>query len=126
MNENKTLITDYLRAMSGRSKPAGLVQKYVADPSLAAHIAETEAAFPNYEIAVEDAIAEGDLVSVRAKFRGVHGGLFAGIAATGATVSAGLIIIYRVADGRIVEHWMQFDRMALLEQLQDAIVGTRA
>ncbi len=126
MNENKTLITDYLRAMSGRSKPADLVQKYVADPALAAHIAETEAAFPNYEIAVEDTIAERDLVSVRAKFRGIHQGFFAGIAATGATVSAGLIIIYRVANGRIVEHWMQFDRLALLEQLQGATVGTRA
>ena len=37
------------------------------------HARETETAFPNYEIAVEDTIAERDLVSVRAKFRGVHG-----------------------------------------------------
>jgi len=125
MNENKTLITDYLRAMSGRSKPADLVQKYVADPVLAAHIAETEAAFPNYEIVVEETIAEGDLVTVRAKFRGVHGGLFAGIGATGVTVSAGLIIIYRVVNGRIGEHWMEVDRLALLEQLRDATVGPR-
>jgi len=25
-----------------------------------------------------------------------------------------------------VEHWMQFDRLALLEQLQNAVVGTQS
>jgi predicted ester cyclase len=31
-----------------------------------------------------------------------------------------------VVNGRIGEHWMEFDRLALLEQLRDATVGTRA
>src|SRR4051812_31508225 len=102
MQENKTFIIDYLRALSGRSKPTATIQKYVADADLATHIVETEAAFPNYEIVADQIIAEQDLVVVRGRFRGLHKGSFAGIEPTGSTVSAGLIIIYRIENSRIV------------------------
>ena len=118
MSENKTLITDYLRALSGRPKTPDLVRMYVADERLAKHIADVEAAFPSYEIFVEDMLADRDMVVVRGKFSGVHRGLFAGIGPTGSSASAGLIIIYRIENGRIVDHWMQFDLFTLLQQLQ--------
>jgi len=120
MNENKDLITEYLRALSGRAKNPELVGKYVTDPKLAAHIAEVEAAFPAYELIAEDVLSEGDKVVVRGTFRGVHQSLFAGIEPTGKQVSAGLIIIYRIDNGRIAEHWMQFDLFTLLQQLQSS------
>jgi predicted ester cyclase len=90
----------------------------VADEVLAKHIADSEAAFPNYELIAEEMAAEGDLVVVRGEFRGVHLGPFAGIEPTGKAVSAGLIIIYKVQNGKIVNHWMQFDTFSLLQQLQ--------
>ena len=115
---NKNLILDYLRTLSGQPKTPDLVAKYVADEHLAQHIAETEAAFPRYEIAIDDVLAEGEKVVVRGTFHGVHAGPFAGIAPTGRTVSAGLIIIYEISGGRIVDHWMQFDGASLMQQLQ--------
>ena len=118
MTEPKTLITDYLRTLSGQPKPAELVRRYVADERLTKHIAEIEAAFPSYEIIIEDLLAEGDKVVVRGEFKGIHRGPFAGIEPTGKSVSAGLIIIYAIAGGRIVDHWMQFDLFTLLQQLQ--------
>ncbi len=118
MTEPKTLITDYLRTLSGQPKPPNLVRRYVADERLAKHIAEIEAAFPSYEILIEDLLAEGDKVVVRGEFRGIHRGPFAGIEPTGKSVSAGLIVIYAIASGRIVDHWMQFDLFTLLRQLQ--------
>ena len=118
MTEPKTLITDYLRTLSGQPKPLELVRRYVADERLARHIAEIEAAFPSYEIIIEDLLAEGDKVVVRGEFQGIHRGPFAGIEPTGKSVSAGLIIIYAIASGRIVDHWMQFDLFTLLQQLQ--------
>ncbi len=118
MIENKTLITDYLRTLSGQPKKPDLVRQYVADERLAKHIADVEAAFPNYEIIIEDLLAEGDKVVVRGNFRGIHRGPFAGIEATGKSVSAGLMIIYCIANGRIIDHWMQFDMLMLLQQLQ--------
>ena len=42
----------------------------MADAKLAEHIAICEAAFPNYNLAIEDLIAEGDLVVLRATFMG--------------------------------------------------------
>lgn len=118
MSDNKNLITEYLDALSGHAKTSELVSKYVADEKLAAHIAEVEKAFPRYQILSEDMLSERDLVAVRATFRGEHVGTFAGIGPTGRMVSAGLIIIYRVENGRIAEHWMQFDLFSLLQQLQ--------
>ena len=118
MIENKTLITDYLRTLSGRPKTPDLVRQFVADEGLAQHIADVEAAFPNYEIIQEDMLEEGDKVVVRGNFHGIHRGVFAGIEPTGKSVSAGLIIIYRIANGLIIDHWMQFDLFTLLQQLE--------
>jgi len=120
MLENKNLINDYLRTLSGRAKTQELVRRFVADEALAKHIADVEAAFPNYEIITKDMLAEGDKVVVRGDFRGTHRGQFAGIEPTGKNVSAELIIIYAVRGGKIVDHWMQFDMLTLFEQLRSS------
>jgi predicted ester cyclase len=119
MGSNKTLISNYLRTLSGQPKTPDMVRRYVDDVRLVEHIAAVEAAFPNYQIHVDDMLAERDMVVVRGRFEGLHRGPFAGIEATGRSVSAGLIIIYRVENNRIVDHWMQFDTSALLQQLQE-------
>ncbi len=115
---NKQLIASYLSALSGKAKTPELVVQFVSDPDLVKHIQDVEAAFPAYELIPEETIAEGDLVVVRAVFRGVHRGIFAGISPTGRAVSAGLMIVYRIADGRIAQHWMQFDMFGLMTQLK--------
>lgn len=117
---NKQLISSYLSALSGKAKTPELVAPFVSDPDLVKHIQDVEAAFPAYELIPEETIAEGDLVAVRALFRGVHRGTFAGISPTGRAVSAGLMIVYRITDGRIAQHWMQFDMFGLMTQLKGA------
>ncbi len=118
--ECKQLVGRYLQALSGQRKTPELVAEFVTDPHLAAHIRDVEAAFPEYELIADDLIAERDLVAMRGTFHGVHRGPFAGIPATAAAVSAPLMIVYRVRDNRIVEHWMQFDGAAVVSQLQQA------
>jgi predicted ester cyclase len=117
---NKEFVTEYLRSLSGQTKTPELVARFVSDRALAEHIHQAEAAFPSYEIEVDEMIAERDLVALRGTFRGVHQGTFAGVPATGRRVSAGLMIFYRINDRRIVEHWMQFDTAALIAQLSEA------
>src|SRR4051812_48681507 len=127
MSDPRSLVTEYLRALTGQPKTPALVHQYVSDDRLARHIAEVEAAFPHYEILIEDMLAEGNKVVVRGEFRGIHrGSQFAGIEPTGNPVSAGLIIIYAVADGRIANHWMQFDLFTLMQQLQTSVAGQPA
>jgi predicted ester cyclase len=117
MEENKRLVKRFFEAVSGKAKPRELLAQFVADEELIQHILMMEGALPHYEIKAEDLIAEGDKVGVRAKVRAEHRGALMGIAPTGREVSQEGLIIYEIAGGRIVRHWMRFDRLELLEQI---------
>ena len=75
------------------------------------------AAFPDWHVVVDDLIAEGEKVVVRATGHGTHTGEFMGVAPTGKRVSVTWIAIYRVADGKLAEHWQNIDDLGLLKQL---------
>ncbi len=114
---NRQFIEEYFHALTSQPKTEALMDRYIADPLLKEHIRQAEAAFPGYRLDADQIIAEGDSVAVRATMRGTHGGPFAGIAPTGKPVSASLMLFYRIADGRIAQHWMHLDTGALLAQL---------
>jgi len=115
--DSKQLIQEYFNALSGQPKTEKLVDRFVSDPGLKEHIRVAEAAFPEYELIPSLIVAESDLVAARCTFRGVHKGEFARIPPTGRRVSMDLMIFYRIADGRIAEHWIQMDTPDLIEQL---------
>ncbi|MBI1761754.1 MAG: ester cyclase [Acidobacteria bacterium] len=117
VTENKNLVTRYFTALSGQPKPEALVRQYTNDPALLGHVAFFEAAFPRYELFADDLLAEGDKVTVRARFAGVQRGDLMGSAPTGKAVALPFIIIYRIADGLIAEHWMAVDQLDLMKQL---------
>ncbi len=75
------------------------------------------AAFPDFTFTVEDMIAEGDKVASRISTRGTHKGDFQGIPATGKQVTQTGIDILRIAGGKVVERWGEFDNLGLLQQL---------
>jgi predicted ester cyclase len=119
--DNKRFVSEYLAALSGNPKSTDLIERYVTDPALVEHITQVEAAFPGYELIAHQMVAENDLVVVRGTFRGKHSGApFAGIEPSGKDASGDLMIIYRIENGRIAQHWLQFDFPALLAQLQPA------
>jgi steroid delta-isomerase-like uncharacterized protein len=66
---------------------------------------EAREGFPDLTIAVEEVMAEGDKVTARVTMRGTHQGEFQGIAPTGRRVEVRAIDIFRIEDGKIVEHW---------------------
>ena len=119
VSENKAFISRYLDAINGKEKPAAVVDQFIseADALLKQHIAGYEAGFPRYALDVEDMIAEADKVVLRFTFRATYGGGFMDIPATGQQVAMPGIIIYRIADGKIVEHWMLVDSAVLMQQL---------
>jgi len=115
--DNLQVIREYVAALSGQAKTEAIVSRFVVDPALKEHIRQAEAAFPLYRIDVAQLIGEGDTVALRGMFRGVQKGEFAGVPATGRTVSADLMLFYRLEDAKIVEHWMVLDTAALMGQL---------
>jgi predicted ester cyclase len=75
------------------------------------------AAFPDGQTSTEDLIAEGDRVVERTSFRGTNTGSFLGAPPTGKPVQASSISIYRIANGKIVEHWGENDVTGVMVQL---------
>ena len=75
------------------------------------------AAFPDGQTTTDDLIAEGDKVVERFTLVGTHKGEFLGIPATGKQVRVTGMSIFRIANGKIVEHWGENDGMGLLMQL---------
>ena len=74
-------------------------------------------AFPNMMIVVEDMVAEGDKVAARCSVRGRHEGDFRGFAATQSPVDFTGMTIVRIANGKIVEAWNNFDFLTLNKQV---------
>jgi predicted ester cyclase len=115
--ENKDFIRKYFEAISGKPKPPELVDQYVSEQTLKDHIAMYEAAFPGYELHIEQMIAEGDLVSVIGRASGTHQGPFMGMSATGKSWDVPIHITYQVKNGKVVDHWLLVDTAAFMQQL---------
>jgi predicted ester cyclase len=79
-----------------------------ATDGLAAYIDRLEAfctAFPDYRWELQNLVVQEDMIAARLIGRGTHTGPFAGIAPTGRTVSTQELVMYRFADGKIVQCW---------------------
>ena len=63
------------------------------------------AAFPNGLITTDGLIAEGDQVVERFSFRGTNTGSLMHSPATGKNVTFTGVSVFRIANGKIVEHW---------------------
>jgi len=74
-------------------------------------------AFPDFNVAIKDIIAEGDKVCVRLQETGTHRGEYHGLTPTGNKFSYTVIAIWRIVEGKIVEAWIVYDQMDFLKQL---------
>src|SRR5260221_10253574 len=73
--------------------------------------------FPDYHFELEDLIAEGDKVVARLTVSGSHRGEMMGLAPTGKRIQTSGIEVFRVADGKLAEHWATFDALGMLLQI---------
>jgi len=69
---------------------------------------------------IEDQVAEGDRVVTRWTFSGCQTKDLPGIPSHGRCFSVDGITISRVADGKIVEEWVNMDTLGMRQQLGDA------
>jgi predicted ester cyclase len=80
----------------------------------------TLAVFPDLHVETNDLIAEGDRVVERWTQTMTHTGapFFIGnLPASGKRITTTGISIYRIADGKIVEHWANMDFFGVLQQV---------
>jgi len=74
-------------------------------------------AFPDLQLTIEDAIAEGDKVAMRLQAAGVNQGSLMGLPATGKYAAWSVMNIHRIVDGKLVEHWWNSDDLSMMQQL---------
>jgi predicted ester cyclase len=80
-------------------------------------VAMFRAAFPDLHVTFEEELADGDFVIHRGYVTGTHQGEFQGIPPTGKQVKMKTLDIWRVANGKAVENWVQMDMLGLMQQL---------
>ena len=115
---NKTIVRRFLEDGVNSGSMAALDQ-YVANASLKQHVLGLRAAFPDFQFTIREQIANatGDTIVVRVTGQGTHRGEFQGIAPTGQRVKVPGLVIYHVANGKIVDHMSQADTLGLVEKL---------
>lgn len=74
-------------------------------------------AFSDLRLTVEDMIAEGETVVARWSCRGAHKGDLNGIAPTGKQFVISGVSIVRFTGGKMVEGWINWDALGLMQQL---------
>jgi predicted ester cyclase len=117
LKKNKEFIMGYINATSGSLKTRELLEKYNGDPGLVDNILFMDSVFPKYEVLVDEIMAEGDRVMVRARLKGRHDGEFLGIPPTHREVEAPYVVGYEVHNNRITHSWLISDLLKLVEQL---------
>jgi predicted ester cyclase len=114
--QNKEVVREMLKALERQDSAAleehpGLYETRKYHPIW-------QKAFKDLRYNVEQMIADGDLVATRLTLRGKHTGPFMGVAPTGMDLNLGVLMMDRVVDGQIVEHWANADWITVLRQLE--------
>ena len=129
--QNKALISNYLKEIDNKNFEI-LNEVYAPDakmylPSNSSEPMSVEQsipslksfydAFPDFSHSIEELIAVGDKVILRAIDRGTHQGELNGIPATGKSIEFSVIAIFYFEDGKIVEVREDVDFLGLYQQL---------
>jgi steroid delta-isomerase-like uncharacterized protein len=84
---------------------------------LVSKVGEIAHAIPDFNVTIEDLIAEGDRVVARTKERGTQENEFEGMPATGRSFEVDEVNIFRFENGKIAEVWQISDQLGFLSQL---------
>jgi|SRR5215470_1505557 len=134
LEENKTMIRRFFTEVFSQGNLTG-ADEYIA-PDAILHpfppqfpagsqglrmvLTAMRTTFPDAQITLEDLLAEGDKVFVRAFFRGTQTGPLMNIPSvppTGKPCSQTQMHLFRLANGKIVEYWFNADDLGMLRQL---------
>jgi predicted ester cyclase len=81
------------------------------------HFPRLHAAFPDLRYTIDTEFGAGEFIACVVTMHGTHLGPYQSLAPTGTSVSFLVLMIDRIVDGKIVEHWALPDFMSLFQQL---------
>jgi predicted ester cyclase len=77
----------------------------------------SKAAVPDSRHTIEQQVIEGEMIASVCTVSGTHAGPFFGSLATGKPVSYTVLMVDRVRDGVIVQHWALPDLLSVFQQI---------
>ena len=87
-------------------------------PAAAREVISTyRGAFPDVRMVIEDVVEQRDRVAIRWTATGTHEGELNGLHPTGRHVEVTGMTIQRIAGGRVVEAWSNWDTLGLMQQI---------
>ena len=116
-NERRLEVADEVIAEDGTNYDTGLVPMPFGPEEMKATVRMVTAAFPDNRHEVEEVISDGDTVVLRCTLTGQHGGEFMGIPPTGREIAVTEIHVYRLENGKAVEHRVGRDDLGAMRQL---------
>jgi steroid delta-isomerase-like uncharacterized protein len=78
---------------------------------------EVRQAFPDFNVCVDELIAEDERVAYRMTISGTHKGEFKGLAPTGKKFTTSTIGVVLFKNGKIAEEWEIYDAIGMMAQL---------
>lgn len=132
LEANKNLVRRFVEEVKNARKLDALGEYFATDykehnptvasfgPGLAGYknfLGHLFAAFPDDKVSIELLTADGDVVSYRATENGTHKAEFLKIPATGKHATWTEIQFFRIANGKVVEHWVDVDIFGWFTQL---------
>ncbi len=132
-DSNKALVRRFIDEVFVGGKPGSIDEMVTAD--FAWHVGDSatmsredfkqvtkriSAALDKVSFTIDDEIAEGDRVAVRLTAAATQVGEFMKIPPSGKSYKVTEIHIFRIEDGKIAEHWHEFDQLGIMQQLGQA------
>jgi steroid delta-isomerase-like uncharacterized protein len=84
---------------------------------IARYVAAVRTGYPDFKLEIKETIAEGNRLIIHWTCTGTHQGDFLGIPATGKRITISGLTLEQIENGKIVEEYVYFDRLTMLEQL---------
>ncbi len=116
-NKRRVELVDELMSPSHAMHDNHLPDSGIGPEAYKRNVARFVAGFPDLRFTVEDMLVENDKVAVGWTISGTHKGEFRGISPTGRKVSVEGITINHIADGKIMDSYVSWDALGLLQQL---------
>jgi predicted ester cyclase len=119
-DQNKVLVRRIFEEMWNQNDPGAARAIFAHPEGVERAVREFLTAFPDLQHTVEELIAEEDRVAARFTARGTQTGQYKDYQPTGKHIEYTGVTLARIANGKIIDHYTWWDRMGLIEQIENS------
>jgi steroid delta-isomerase-like uncharacterized protein len=112
-----TVVARFLDEVLSGTRLESLPELVHSEP-LRRRVEAFRAAFPDLHVTIHRVVADGRFAAVHFSGSGTHVGTFNGVPATGRSWSSTCTALFEVDDRGIVDFWINWDMLDILEQLR--------